>query len=144
MHVIETPARPSKHLAWLLILYGAASLLHFAHNAEYLTDYPNLPAWLSRSQIYIVWCSITALGVLGYVLYRRTHELAGLIVLGVYASLGFDGLLHYGRAPIAAHTPAMNLSIWFEVVAAGLLFGVVLILAARYSMRPRGTGHRGA
>ncbi len=135
MHVIEAPARPSKHLTGLLILYGAASLLHFAHNAEFVTDYPNLPDWLSGSEIYAVWCLITALGVLGYLLYRRAHELAGLIVLGVYAALGFDGLLHYGRAPMGAHTPAMNLSIWFEVIAAALLLGVVLTLAAKYVMR---------
>ena len=39
-------------LAVLLLLYLAASLLHFVHNAEFLSDYPNLPAWLTRSQVY--------------------------------------------------------------------------------------------
>lgn len=132
MRVIESSVRSGKQLPWLMLLYGAASLIHFAHNAEYLADYPNLPAWLSRSQIYVVWLCITALGAMGYLIYRRAHELTGLFVVGVYAALGFDGLLHYGRAPMREHTSAMNASIWFEVGAAALLFGAVLILVTRY------------
>jgi len=97
--------------------------LHFAHNAEYLADYPNLPDWLSRSQVYIAWLAI---GLLGYVLYWRGQYLIGLVVLAVYAGFGFDGLLHYTRAPFAAHTIAMNVTIWSEVVAAAFLFVAVI------------------
>jgi hypothetical protein len=131
-------------MPWMLLLYAAASLVHFAHNAEYLTDYPNLPAWLSRAQIYFVWLCITALGAMGYLIYRKAHELTGLIIVGVYAVLGFDGLLHYGRAPMAQHTSAMNVSIWFEVAAAALLFSAVLILLARYGLRRGRVSRRGA
>jgi len=87
--------RMSKPLPGLLALYGLASLLHFMHNAEYLSAYPNLPAWLSRSQIYGVWCGITVLGLVGYTLYRRGRAFSGLSLLVLYTSLGFDGLLHY-------------------------------------------------
>lgn len=131
MTIVRTPAETSKALPWVMILYLAASLLHFAHNAEYLADYPNLPAWLTRSQVYVTWFCITAVGVLGYILYRRARQLTGLAVLAVYAVLGFDGLLHYSRAPFTAHTMAMNLTIWSEVVAAGLLLITVVGLAAK-------------
>jgi len=47
-------AAASKALPWAVMLYAAASLVHFAHNAEYLADYPNLPSWLTRYQIYLV------------------------------------------------------------------------------------------
>jgi hypothetical protein len=117
-------------LPWLLVAYCAASLLHFAHNAEYLADYPNLPVWLSRSEVYFAWLAIVAIGVLGYLLYRRGHRLIGLVTLAIYASLGFDGLLHYARAPLADHTTAMNLTIWVEVVAAALLLIAVLSVGA--------------
>jgi hypothetical protein len=113
----------------LLLLYLAASLLHFTHNAEYLADYPNLPAWLSRSDVYLVWLGQAAVGVGGYVLYRMGWPLAGLLLVGVHAVLGFDGLLHYTRAPLAAHTAAMNFTIWFEVAAAALLLTSVAVLA---------------
>lgn len=115
-------------LPWLLLSYCAASLLHFAHNAEYLADYPNLPDSFSRSRVYLAWLSILAIGVLGYALYRRGRYLTGLVVLAVYAGFGFDGLLHYTRAPFAAHTIAMNLTIWTEVIAAALLFAAVIVL----------------
>ena len=113
----------------LLLLYLAASLLHFAHNAEYLAAYPNLPAWLTRSDVYLVWLGQAALGIGGYALYRSDWRLAGLLLIGVYAVLGFDGLLHYTRAPVAAHTVAMNFTIWFEVAAAALLLLAVLAFA---------------
>jgi hypothetical protein len=121
----------------LLVLYCVASLVHFAHNAEFLDDYPNLPEWLSRAQIYAVWLGITAIGLTGYVLLRVGYRLAGLIFVAVYAAQGFDGLLHYGRAPFAAHTPAMNFSILFEVAAAAVLLVYTAILAAKHVAQSR-------
>jgi len=117
-------------LPWLWLLYCVASLLHFAHNAEHVADYPNLPGWLSRGDIYLAWCAVALVGIVGFALYARGRELLGLTVLAVYAALGFDGLLHYGRAPLSAHNVAMNTTILTEVVAAGLLLLAIAALAA--------------
>lgn len=118
-------------LAGLLVLYSVASFLHFAHNAEYLGDYPNLPAWLTQSVVYFAWAGLASLGVVGFVLYRRDWRLTGLLLLGLYATFGFDGLLHYTRAPFHAHSGLMNFTIWFEVSAAAvLLLAVVLAIRA--------------
>lgn len=116
-------------LTGLLLLYSAASLLHFAHNAEYLGDYPNLPDWLTRSSVYLAWGAQTAVGLLGYALYRVGWRLIGMILLALYACFGFDGLLHYTRAPYGAHTMAMNFTILFEVLTASLFLVCVLRLA---------------
>jgi hypothetical protein len=113
----------------LLVLYALASLLHFAHNAEYLALYPNLPASWSRAEVYLAWCGVTTVGLLGYVLFRTGHHRAGLTVLAIYGALGFGGLLHYTRAPMAHHTAIMNLTIWTEVAAAALLLIDVAIIA---------------
>lgn len=113
--------RVSQMLPWSLAIYAAASLLHFAHNAQYLARYPNLPASWTRSDVYLAWCCVTAIGLLGYLLYRRGALRVGLSVLAIYACLGLDGLLHYTRAPIAHHSAAMNLTIWAEAIAAGML-----------------------
>lgn len=123
-------------LGGLVLLCLAASLLHFAHNAEYLSDYPNLPLWLTRADIYLVWTGLAALGLTGYVLYRVGWQLAGLGLLGVYAAFGFDGLLHYARAPFSAHSAAMNFTILFEVLVAALLLLVVLAQFARRLRHP--------
>jgi hypothetical protein len=111
----------------LLLVYAAASLLHFAHNAEFLADYPNMPAGLSRSTVYAAWLGITAVGLTGYLLFLRSFPLVGLGVIAVYAALGFGGLAHYGLAPASHHTAAMNLTIWLEAATAALL----LIAVAR-------------
>ena len=128
-------ARADPGSAWvgsLLLLYLAASFLHFAHNAEYLGDYPNLPEWLGRADVYLVWVGSAAVGVGGYALYRLGWQLAGLVLIGAYALFGFDGLLHYTRAPFAAHTSAMNFTICFEVAAAALLLlGIVTLVVRR-------------
>jgi hypothetical protein len=121
----DTVDRRGGPLAWLLVLYGLASLVHFAHNAEYLESYPNLPGWLSRSQIYGAWCGIIAIGTIGYTLYRRGRVFLGFGLLLLYTSIGFDGLLHYQRAPLAAHTVAMNLTIWVAALALAAVATVV-------------------
>jgi hypothetical protein len=124
----------AKALPVLLLVYAGASFVHFAHNAEYLSDYPNLPAWLTRLQVYAVWLGITAVGVLGYGLLQARRRCLGLAVLAVYAVIGFDGLLHYTRAPFAAHTGTMNLTIWSEVVAAALVLAAVLGLVVQQGL----------
>ena len=114
-----------KTLPVLMVLYGAASLFHFVHNATYIQDYPNLPAWITPVGVYVSWCVIAAAGVVGYWLYRRVSRGAGLFAIAVYALFGFDGLDHYMLAPMGAHTLVMNASILTEVAAAAVLLGYV-------------------
>ena len=123
-------SRPSP-VGALLLLYLAASLLHFTHNAEYLADYPNLPVWLDRADVYLAWLGLAGVGVAGWMLQRIGWRIAGLLLIGVYAVFGFDGLLHYTRAPMGAHTAAMNFTIWFEVAAAALLLLAVVTALAK-------------
>jgi hypothetical protein len=112
------PHRSGRMLPWLLALYAGASLVHFTHNAEYLAQYPNLPASWTRADVYYAWGCVTMIGLVGYGLYRAGFTRLALTVLAIYAGFGFDGLLHYTRAPMAHHTAAMNFTIWAEVVAA--------------------------
>jgi methylamine utilization protein MauE len=118
-------------LAVLLFAYAAASLVHHAHNAEFLADYPNMPAWITRPAVYAAWLCETMLGVAGYLILRRGHLAAGLGLIAVYAALGFDAFAHYALAPAAAHTAAMNATIWLEAAAAALVFVGIVALARR-------------
>ena len=111
----------------LMLVYGAASLLHHMHNAVYLRDYPHLPAWLTSAGVVAAWLVVAATGVLGYLLYSRVSRVAGLITISAYAVLGFGGLDHYTVAPMSAHTVAMNLTILLEVGTAAVL----LVFVAR-------------
>lgn len=111
----------------LVLVYGAASLLHFMHNAVYVRDYPNLPAWLTSTGIVAAWLAVAAVGALGYFLYARVSRVAGLITISVYAMFGLGGLDHYTIAPVSAHTVAMNLTILLESAASAVL----LVFVAR-------------
>ena len=129
-------ARLPRALLLAFFGYAAASLLHFAHNAEFLADYPNLPTWLTRAQVYGVWLGISAIGLAGCLLMRLGRRYAGLGVIAVYAAFGFDALAHYARAPLSAHTMAMNATIWLEVLAATLLLAMTARLAAQQHLKP--------
>jgi hypothetical protein len=118
-------------LAVLLFAYATASLVHHVHNAEFLADYPNMPAWITRSTVYAAWLGETMLGGAGYLLLRRGQPAFGLGVIAVYAALGFDAFGHYALAPAGAHTAAMNATIWLEAAAAALVFVAVAALARR-------------
>ena len=109
-------------LAALLLLYGAATLVHFIHNAEFLRDYPNLPATWTRAGVYGAWLGITAIGICGWLLLTRGYRLTGFLFLAAYAALGIDSLGHYVVAPMSAHTLAMNATILLEVTVAALVF----------------------
>lgn len=118
-----------KRIDWLLalvLLYGCASLFHHVHNAVYLQAYPNLPHSLSIAKVAAAWSVTGVLGVLGYLLCRCGKQLAGLLILTVYAGLGLLGLAHYRLAPFSAHSSGMNASICGEVATAALLLAYLL------------------
>src|SRR5687767_4618192 len=104
----ETGKRSQTTLLMLLLAYGAASLIHYVHNARFLTDYPNIPQWLSAQTIYVAWLVLTAVGLAGYLLVRKGYRVIGLSLVAVYAAFGFDGFTHYALASFAEHTTTMN------------------------------------
>lgn len=114
-----------------MLVYGAASLVHFIHNAEFLADYPGLPATWTRGGVYAAWAAMSALGFIGWLLVSRGYAVVGLLLVAVYAALGMDSLGHYVLAPMSAHSLGMNATILVEVTAASL----VLIEAARQMVR---------
>ena len=126
--LLDRQARAHGLLRTLFPLYVAASLWHFSHNAEYLNEYPNLPAWISRTNIYGIWLGMTAIGCVGFLLYLRRRVAMGLIILGLYATLGLDGLFHYTRAPFSAHTISMNGTILLEASIAAAVLVVALVI----------------
>ena len=115
-----------RSLLFALGAYATASLLHYGHNAELLDAYPNMPAWITRAQVYYGWIAVTMIGATGYALIRTRYQLAGLVVVALYAVLGLDGLGHYAVASVSAHTRTMNVMIWLEVGTAILLLAVIV------------------
>lgn len=114
----------------LAAAYFVTSLGHFTHNAEFICEYPNLPAWLTRAKVYASWAAITSVGAVGFLLIRKQFMVAGLLLVAAYAAMGFDGLGHYALAPMEFHTFVANLTILSEVASAALLLPFTLYLLA--------------
>lgn len=124
--------QPSAGFWSLAAFYTAASLVHFAHNAEYIAFYPGMPSWLTREYVYLAWLAVASVGALGWLLIRVKRPGLGLLVLGAYGALGLDGLAHYTLALCSEHTFAANLTIWAEASAGlALLLVCFLILSKR-------------
>jgi hypothetical protein len=136
MHPLKLLSQLPKPFVVLLAAYFITSLGHFAHNAEYLCEYPNLPAWLTRAKVYAAWLAITSVGLIGLILIKNKLIPAGLLLVAVYAALGFDGLGHYAVAPMAHHTFGANVTILSEVAAAALLLPATMYLLLRTSLVP--------
>jgi hypothetical protein len=122
-------------LTALTLAYTAASLAHFAHNAIYLHEYPNMPAWLTAAGVWFAWAVVAGVGALGYFVWRFASRPWGLVILGLYAILGFGGLDHYVIAPASAHTAVMNLTIVLEA-AMGLALLVLIAYCVAFDRSP--------
>lgn len=122
----------------LLALYFVASLTHFAHNAEFIAFYPNMPAWVTREDVYLVWLANTCVGAIGVALSLASWRTLGALGLLAYGLLGLDGLGHYALALCSEHSLAANATIWFEVIA-----GVALALVCAAYI-PKVLGFRSA
>ena len=116
----------SKILPILLLVYMAASLIHFVHNAEFLAEYPNLPTIWTRFSVYSAWVAMTVVGLAGWTLLSLGYRLFGLLLLAIYAVLGMDSLGHYVVAPFSAHTEIMNSTILLEATTAALVLLAVM------------------
>ncbi len=115
----------SRMLPISLVLLAATSLVHHAHNAEFLDEYPNMPGGLSAAAVYGAWLTATLVGVGGYVLLRTGYRVSGAVFLAAYGCYGLDALLHYVVAPLSAHSPAMHFTIGLEAAAGAFLLGVI-------------------
>ena len=126
-----------KPIRVLVTIYSLATLAHFAHNAEFIAFYPNMPQSLTRETVYLAWLAVTGIGVAALIVTRFGLPVLGAVLLGAYGAMGLDGLGHYTLALCSEHTVATNLTIWFEVVAGVVLMLASSVLARRLSVRNR-------
>ncbi len=122
-----------RHVIGIAAVYFAASLAHFAHNAQYIAFYPGMPSWLTREGVYLAWLAITAIGGAGLVAVRIGLPASGACLLAIYGAFGLDGLAHYTLALCSEHTLVTNVTIWSEAAAGLLLLLTCAVAAARYA-----------
>jgi hypothetical protein len=134
-HQIPSHSFRLPHWVWALAgVYCVASLVHFAHNAEYIAFYPNMPAGLTRETVYLVWLAITGVGLASVFLRVLGWLRTSVFVLAVYGAFGLDAFGHYALALCSQHTLAMNTTIWFEGLA-GLSLAATALFFGGKSLR---------
>lgn len=133
---LSRPGRRLDQLRLLLIVNIAASALHFADNAVFLPQYRE-PTW-TRGPIIASWILITAVGLLGYALYRLGHRKAAYTILLAYGLMGLLGLTHYLTVPIWEFSARINTFILLEATAAAGLLATILAWNIRRSSPPMG------
>jgi hypothetical protein len=111
-----------QRLNLLMLAFAAASLIHFIHNAEFISDYPSLPKSWTTNGVYGAWLIMTLFGFIAWWLTQTKLKTLGLVLVMLYALCGLDSLGHYWVAPFSAHHAMMNLTILFEVLCALALF----------------------
>jgi hypothetical protein len=80
-------------LRGVLVASIASTAVHYSDNAIALDRYP--PDTVTIPGIVVTWVGLTAIGLLGYVLYRRERFPAAQICLAIYSITGISTLAHY-------------------------------------------------
>jgi uncharacterized membrane protein len=127
-----------KHIQAIFLVFFAANLTHFVHNAEYIAFYPGIPSWLTRETVYLSWLAGAGIGLAGLLLSKTRLQVLGLALIAAYGALGIDGLAHYTLALCSEHTLFTNLTIWFEVVSGLSLLLVAALRAGRSALARTG------
>ena len=118
-------AGPSAYTVALVV--GASiglTLFHFTDNYVSIETYPQ-PEWVTGPVVIVSWLLFSAVGLLGYLLYRARRFGAANAALLVYAYAGLSSLGHFVSGSPDEFTTRGLIS----VLADGLAGSAVLALA---------------
>jgi hypothetical protein len=118
----------------ILLVILAASIvstaIHYGDNYFAIERYPG-PEWIKGPVIYVGWIVLTAIGVLGYVLYRRAMYLPAILCLLVYSYTGVSSLGHFLYGDWSEFTTAMHVSILADGVTGTAVLAFALWACVR-------------
>ena len=108
------------------------TLFHFTDNYISIDTYPQ-PDWISGAIVLVSWPLFTAIGVAGYLLYRRGRFPAANIFLLAYAYVGLSSLGHFLSGSPDEFTTRGLISVLVDGVAGSAVLAVAIwsILARR-------------
>jgi hypothetical protein len=124
-------ARPP-FLLWLVGLTIVSSVFHYADNFLRYEQYPQSdPALIhvTKPMIWQAWLVFTALGVIGYMLYRRGRPVGAGMCLALFSIGGLISPLHYLGNPLSGFDALQHTFILADGVLglAVLVFAIALI-----------------
>lgn len=112
-----------RQLTWLLGTAFVVSLVHYTDGVVNFSAYPKsgtIPN-PSAAVIGLAWVAFTAMGVVGYLRYRRQVDTPALLLLAGYSGSGLIGFLHYSVAG------AVDMAWWRQAhIIADILCGLAI------------------
>ena len=116
MEHVEHPelARRTRLLGLLLAAELASTAVHYTDNWLESGDYPGTGKLPEPAVVPIAWVLLTAIGLLGYRLYRRELSRRAHLLLIVYSATGISSLAHFVYG--APATPIQNVSVALDGV----------------------------
>jgi hypothetical protein len=116
---------PASLLLVLLVAGVVSTAIHYTDNAVYVEDYPQ-PDWISEGLIYVSWVAFTAIGILGYRLYRAERYLPAHLLLLVYTYTGISSLGHYLYSGVEQLSARQHLHIATDAITGTAILAFVL------------------
>jgi hypothetical protein len=89
-------ARRTTILRAILAISVVSTALHYTHNFVAASDYPGpVPSVAVQVAIVLFWPVLTAIGLLGYRLYREGRLYPAHVCLAIYSVTGISTLGHF-------------------------------------------------
>ncbi|MDQ3958176.1 MAG: hypothetical protein M3273_07635 [Actinomycetota bacterium] len=114
-------------LAPVLVASVVSTAIHYTDNYLFIEEYPQ-PEWIEKSTIYSVWLMLTAVGAIGYWMYRTGWRVAAGACLLVYSYTGLSSLGHYFFGSFSDFTAKMHFFIWTDGLTGAAVLACALAL----------------
>ena len=124
---------PSARTVGLVVFASIAlTAFHFTDNYVSIDTYPQ-PDWVTKPVVIVSWTLLTAIGIAGYLLYRRGSLAAAQTCLVVYSYTGLSSLGHFFSGSPDEFTTRGLVSVLIDGAAGSAVFAVALwsIISAR-------------
>ena len=115
----------------LLVASIVSTAIHYTDNAVYIEDYPQ-PGWLTEAQIYASWAVLTAIGIVGYRLYRAGRWLPAHVLLLIYSYTGVSSLGHYLYSGVGELSARQHFHIATDGITGSAILAFVIWSALRH------------
>jgi hypothetical protein len=119
-----------KLLRALLAFSIVSTALHYTHNFVAAGDYPGpVSSVVFQVAIVLFWPVLTAIGLLGYRLYRQGRYYPAHVCLAIYSVTGLSTLAHFLNG--TPNVPAFFFATIFTDGLAGLSILAFVVVSAR-------------
>ncbi|MDX2243252.1 MAG: hypothetical protein NW224_21440 [Leptolyngbyaceae cyanobacterium bins.302] len=109
----------------ILIVSIVSTAIHFIDNYRFIDLYPQ-PTWITAPTIYQSWLLLTAIGIVGYWLYRFKKLWLAYICLIIYSTTGLASPGHYLYGAFSQFSFKMHFFIWTDAISCLAVVSFVL------------------